>query len=77
MLDLQSTNNPSIDFISDPFDVEVAVNSYFPNAVPTVLAGMPGRTIHAGGRNRVFLDGHVGFTKDERIPFQEVSPTKG
>jgi len=27
-----------------------------------------GRTIHPGGRNRLYLDGHARFTKDSRTP---------
>ena len=68
--DLQSTNDPTIGFIIGPSAVELTVDSYFPKTVPTVPAGMSGRTIHAGGRNRVFMDGHTGFTKDVRTPLQ-------
>ncbi len=49
-------------------DVELAVDPYYPNTVPTVDASLKGRTIHAGGRCRVFLDGHVQFIKDKRTP---------
>jgi hypothetical protein len=68
VFDLQSTNDPTIGFISGPIDVELAVDSYFPKTVPTVPAGMSGRTIHAGGRNRILLDGHAQFLKDARTP---------
>jgi len=50
--------------------VELAVDPYFPNTIPTVPPEMKGRTIHAGGRTRVFLDGHVEFKKDTRTPSQ-------
>ena len=70
VLDLQSTNDSTIGYIVGPVDVELTVDSYFPKTVPTVPSGMSGRTIHAGGRNRVFLDGHGTFTKDTRTPFQ-------
>jgi len=46
------------------------VDPYFPNTVPTVPAGFSGRTIHAGGRSRVFLDGHTQFIRDSRTPLQ-------
>ena len=66
--DLQSTNDPTIGLISGPSDVELVVDSYFPNTIATVTAALKGRTIHPGGRNRVFLDGHVQFIKDSRTP---------
>ena len=47
--------------ISGPTDVELVVDPYFPNTVSTVDAALKGRTIHAGGRCRVFLDGHTQF----------------
>jgi prepilin-type N-terminal cleavage/methylation domain-containing protein len=68
--DLESTNDPTVGFIGGPSDVELVVDSYFPKTVPTVPAGMSGRTIHAGGRNRILLDGHAQFLKDARIPSQ-------
>jgi prepilin-type N-terminal cleavage/methylation domain-containing protein len=66
--DLQATNDPTVGPISGPADVELAVDPYFPNTIPTVDAALKGRTIHAGGRCRVFLDGHVQFIKDPRTP---------
>jgi prepilin-type N-terminal cleavage/methylation domain-containing protein len=68
--DLQSTNDPTVGLITGATDVELAVDPYFPNTVPSVPAGMSGRTIHAGGRDRVYLDGHVQFLKDTRTPSQ-------
>jgi prepilin-type N-terminal cleavage/methylation domain-containing protein len=68
--DLQSTNDPTVGPISGPSDVELVVDSYFPKTVPTVPAGMSGRTIHGGGRCRVYLDGHTQFLKDVRTPLQ-------
>ena len=49
-------------------DVELAVDPYFPATIPTVPPELKGRTIHAGGRCRVFLDNHVQFIKDARTP---------
>jgi prepilin-type N-terminal cleavage/methylation domain-containing protein len=66
--DLQSTNDPTVGPISGPSDVELVVDPYFPKTVPTVPPGMSGRTIHAGGRNRILLDGHAQFLKDARTP---------
>ena len=68
--DLQSTNDPTVGPINGPSDVELTVDPYFPKTVPTVPAGFSGRTIHAGGRSRVFLDGHAQFIKDIRTPLQ-------
>jgi prepilin-type N-terminal cleavage/methylation domain-containing protein/prepilin-type processing-associated H-X9-DG protein len=66
--DLQSTNDPTVGMISGPSDVEMVVDSYFPNSIPTVSAGLKGATVHPGGRNRLFLDGHVQFIRDPRTP---------
>ena len=54
--------------IYGPTDVELTVDPYFPNTVPTVDPSLKGRTIHAGGRCRVFLDGHTQFIRDTRTP---------
>ena len=67
--DLQAANDPTVGPISGAVDVELAVDPYFPSTIPTVDAALKGRTIHAGGRCRVFLDGHVQFIKDSRTPF--------
>jgi len=66
--DLQATNDPLVGPINGATDVELAVDPYFPNTVPTVLPELKGQTIHAGGRCRVFLDGHVQYLKDSRTP---------
>ena len=67
--DLQAANDPTVGSIGGPADVELAVDPYFPNTIPTVPPELKGHTIHAGGRCRVFLDGHVQFIKDSRTPF--------
>jgi prepilin-type N-terminal cleavage/methylation domain-containing protein/prepilin-type processing-associated H-X9-DG protein len=66
--DLASTNDPTVGPIGGPSDVELVVDPYYPKTVPTVPAGFSGRTIHAGGRNRVYLDGHAQFIRDVRTP---------
>jgi prepilin-type N-terminal cleavage/methylation domain-containing protein len=68
--DLQSTNDPLVGPISGAVDVELVVDPYYPNTTPGVPAGFSGRTIHAGGRCRVFLDGHTQFIRDPRTPSQ-------
>jgi prepilin-type N-terminal cleavage/methylation domain-containing protein/prepilin-type processing-associated H-X9-DG protein len=67
--DLRAANDPALGAIGGSSDVELAVDPYFPRTVGSVSAELKGRTIHAGGRNRVFLDGHGQFTKDARTPF--------
>jgi len=66
--DLASTNDPTVGPIGGASDVELVVDPYFPNTVPTVPAGFSGHTIHTGGRCRVFLDGHTQFLRDVRTP---------
>jgi prepilin-type N-terminal cleavage/methylation domain-containing protein len=71
--DLQSTNDPTVGPISGASAVELVVDPYFPNTptgATTVDPALKGRTIHAGGRCRVFLDGHVQFLRDARTPMQ-------
>ena len=70
--DLQANNIPIIDPAIGPInsasDVELAVDPYFPSTILAVDPALKGRTIHAGGRCRVFLDDHVQFIKDPRTP---------
>jgi len=49
-------------------DVALAVDPYYPNSVPAVPAGFSGRSFHAGGHCRVYLDGHMQLLKDLRTP---------
>ena len=67
--DLASTNDPTVGLVTSAADVELTVDPYYPKTVPTVPAGYSGWTIHAGGRCRVFLDGHTQFIKDVRTPW--------
>ena len=66
--DLGSTNDPTIGPVSGPSDVELVVDPYYPRTVPTVPAGFSGHTVHAGGRDRVYLDGHTQYIRDARTP---------
>jgi prepilin-type N-terminal cleavage/methylation domain-containing protein len=70
MKDLESTNDPLVGLITGPSAVELVVDPYYPKTTPTVPTGFSGRTIHAGGRCRVFLDGHTRFITDVRTPLQ-------
>jgi type II secretory pathway pseudopilin PulG len=67
--DLQAANDPLVGVVSGPVDVELTVDPYFPGTVPSVQPDLKGRTIHPGGRNRVFADQHVQYLKDARTPF--------
>ena len=48
-----------------PSELELAVDPYFP-AIPTVPPALRGLAVHFGGRNRLFLDGHVKYLRDGR-----------
>ncbi|MFO1478032.1 MAG: type II secretion system protein [Verrucomicrobiota bacterium] len=63
-----SITDATLGNISGPSDVELAVDPYYPQTIGTVAPELKGRTIHAGGRNRVMLDGHAQFLKDARTP---------
>lgn len=64
--DLQAANNPQAGFPEGIADVEIAVDPYFPRTIPTVPPELKGKSIHFGGRNRLFLDVHVKFLRDPR-----------
>jgi prepilin-type N-terminal cleavage/methylation domain-containing protein len=66
--DLQAANDPTVGPISGACDVELVVDPYFPSTIPTVIPELKGRAIHAGGRNRILLDGHAQYLKDKRTP---------
>lgn len=66
--DLRIANNPTVGIPNGPAEVELVVDPYFPATIPTVLPELRGRTIHPGGRNRSFLDGHGQYFKDARTP---------
>lgn len=66
--DLRNANDPIVGTIRGPVDVELAVDPYFPKTIPSIAPELSGRTIHPGGRNRVFLDGHVQYITDARTP---------
>ncbi len=63
-----SATDATLGFIGSAVDVELVVDPYFPKTIPSVDPALKGRTVHADGRCRVFLDGHTQFTKDARTP---------
>ncbi len=64
--DIRLANNPQAGLPDGPADVELAVDPYFPRGIPSVPASLRGRAVHFGGRNRLFLDGHVRYFRDPR-----------
>ncbi|EEF58989.1 type II secretion system protein [Pedosphaera parvula] len=62
-----TTNNTTLGVINGTSDVELVVDPYFPSTIPTVAPELKGQTVHPGGRNRLFLDGHAEFNKDARL----------
>jgi prepilin-type N-terminal cleavage/methylation domain-containing protein/prepilin-type processing-associated H-X9-DG protein len=64
--DLRAANNPQAGMPDGPADAELAVDPYFPRTIPTVPPEFRGRGVHFGGRNRLFLDGHVKYFRDHR-----------
>ena len=66
--DLQSANDPTLGIINGTSDVELCVDPYYPKTIATIPSEWKGRTIHAGGRNRAYLDGHGQYVKDPRTP---------
>ena len=66
VFDLQAANNPTVGFPEGAADVELAVDPYFPKTIPSVAPELRGKSVHSGGRNRLFLDGHAKFLRDIR-----------
>lgn len=64
--DLISANNPQVGQPNGVADVELAVDPYFPRTIPSTPPAVRGKAVHAGGRNRVFLDGHAKWLRDIR-----------
>jgi prepilin-type N-terminal cleavage/methylation domain-containing protein len=65
LADLIAENSPFIGVPDGISDIEMAVDPYFPSTVPAPPA-LRGRSMHFGGRNRQFLDGHVRWMRDRR-----------
>jgi hypothetical protein len=65
---LREANIPVAGSPAGPSEVELTVDVYFPRTIPSVDEALKGRTPHAGGRNRLMLDGSTAYVKDARTP---------
>jgi len=65
---LRIANNPNAGVPNGPSDVELTVDIYFPNTVPSLPPELQGRSAHPGRRNRLMLDGHTDSLRDRRTP---------
>jgi len=65
--DLREANNPTVGQPNSQSEVELAVDPYFPNTVPSLPPALAGRAIHSRGRNSLMLDGHAEFVRDTRV----------
>ena len=65
--DLRTADNPTIGRPASLSEVELAVDTYFPNTIPSVAPALSGRAAHASGRNRLMLDFSASFWRDARI----------
>ena len=64
--DLQAAGNPQAGSPDGVSDVEMAVDPYFPRTIPSTPPEVRGKAVHAGGRNRLFLDSHAKWLRDIR-----------
>jgi len=48
-------------------DCELATDPYFPNTPIVQPSSLRGLAVHFGGRNRLYLDGHVKWYRDARL----------
>ena len=64
--DLITANNPFNGVITGVAEAELLVDPYFPKTIGTVSPELKGKTAHAGGRNRLFLDFHAKWIRDIR-----------
>lgn len=71
--DLAAAGNPNVisangdNQINSLTDIELAVDPYFPRTIKSVPVGLKGVSVHFGGRNRVFMDGHAKYLRDGRL----------
>ena len=64
--DLQFANNPQAGKPQSVSETELALDPYFPRTITAVPVDLRGKSVHRGGRNRLFLDTHVKYFRDIR-----------
>jgi prepilin-type N-terminal cleavage/methylation domain-containing protein len=67
LADLRAANNPTIGSPTSLSEVELVVDAYFPNTIPSVAPALSGRAAHPSGRNRLMLDLSASFWRDPRL----------
>lgn len=67
LTDLALANNPQVGAVAGPGDVEFVTDVYFPATAPAVDPELAGRAPHPRGRNRLYLDGHAAWWRDDRL----------
>jgi prepilin-type N-terminal cleavage/methylation domain-containing protein/prepilin-type processing-associated H-X9-DG protein len=65
--DLRRASNPQAGIPESMADVELVVDVYFPATIPAIPPELKGASAHMRGRNRLMLDGHVEFLRDNRL----------
>ncbi len=65
--ELQVAGNPTVGSPQSLGEVEFVVDVYFPATAPGVEAGLSGRSAHPKGKNRAWMDGHVSWSRDDRL----------
>ena len=65
--DLPLAGNPNVGAVNGAGDVEFVTDIYFPAKAAGLDPAWQGRTPHALGRNRLYLDGHAGWLRDDRV----------
>jgi len=66
LADLQANPSPFYGRPESLAQVELMVDPYFPRTIAAVPPELRGKSVHRGGRNRLFLDGHVKWLRDAR-----------
>jgi prepilin-type N-terminal cleavage/methylation domain-containing protein len=65
--DLQAAGDSTVGFPTSTSDVEWVVDAYFPSTISTVVPALHGHAAHPEGMDRLYLDGHVQYSRDSRI----------
>jgi prepilin-type processing-associated H-X9-DG protein len=65
--DVSAANNPQVGAVNGPGEVEFVTDVYFPATAPAVDPVAAGRAPHLRGRNRLYLDGHAAWWRDDRL----------